>query len=126
MPSNVARFEQLMYLTIGIGIINSALQFQSFSRQAGAAFTLFVQAVVFAFAVLLIWLIARRRANWARWVLLVMFLIGVVPFIPILSKTLQTSPLSGVLSIVQFLAQGIALYLVFTGNAVAWFKRSPS
>ena len=122
MPPNVARFEQLMYLSLGIGIVNSALQYQSISSQVGVAFTLIIQAIVFGIMVLLIWLIARRRANWARWALLVLFLLGTVASIPILSGLLQTISLAGILSIAQLFIQGMALYLIFTGNVAAWFK----
>jgi len=121
MPPNVTRFEQLMYLSLGIGIINAALQYQDLSAQAG--FTLFVQAFVLGISILFIWLIARRHTNWARWVLLIIFLPGVVAYIPLLSGMLQTNLLSGILSIIQFFFQGIALYLVFTGNSGAWFKK---
>ena len=118
MPSNVARFEQLMYLSLGIGIVIAALKYQSLPSGAYAAF-----AVLLAMMALIVWLIARRHANWARWALLVIFLVGLVSFIPYLSITLQTNLLSGILSAVQCLVQGMALYLVFTGNAVAWFRR---
>ena len=126
MPSNVIRFEQLMYLSLGIGIVFSALQFQRLVSQSSVALILTTQAAVLGIMVLFIWLVARRRANWARWVLLVFFLLGLVPFIPYLSQTLQASPLSGSLSIAQLFAQGIALYLIFTGNAVEWFKKELS
>ncbi|MGA8357165.1 MAG: hypothetical protein WB772_07425, partial [Xanthobacteraceae bacterium] len=35
-PSNVVRFEQLMYLALGIGIVGSALQYHSLSSEAVA------------------------------------------------------------------------------------------
>jgi len=122
MPSNVARFEQLMYLSLGIGVIISVLQFSYFESRTGAGFVLLVQAIVLAVFVLFIWLIARRRANWARWTLLVMFLLGLILFVPIVRETLQRSPLVAGLNITQLALQAVALYLVFTGNAVDWFK----
>jgi hypothetical protein len=122
MPSNVARFEQLMYLSIGIGIALSCLQYGSLSQKDDVTFALIIQLFVFAVLVILVWLIARRQENWARWVLVIMFLAGLLFYIPILSQTLNTSPLLGILSIIRDFIQGIALYLVFTGNAVAWFR----
>lgn len=124
MPSNVTRFEQLAYLSLGIGIVVAALQYPSLSGQAGAGFTLFVQAFVLGFLFLLVWLIARRRKNWARWVLLILFLVGIPAYIPILSDMLLVSSLSGILSIVQLFTQGVALYLIFTGDAASWFKKT--
>jgi hypothetical protein len=95
-------------------------------KMASVAFVLTIQASVFAIVVLFIWLIARRRANWARWALLIMFLAGMVFYIPTLGQMLRTSPLSAILSIIQYFIEGLALYLVFTGNAVAWFRAQPA
>ena len=124
MPSNIARFEQLMYVSLGIGILVAALQYASVPSRLGVAFTLFVLAFVFGITIIFIWLIARRRANWARWILLFGTLIGIVISIPILSQRILHDPLSGILNVIQCFMQGTALYLVFTGNAVGWFKRS--
>jgi predicted membrane channel-forming protein YqfA (hemolysin III family) len=125
MPSNVARFEQLMYLSLGIGIIVSVLEFSYFQSQANVGFILFIQAFVLALFVLFIWLIARRRANWARWTFLVIFLLGLIPYVPNAIELLQRNPVSGGLNLVQLVLQAVALYLVFTGNAANWFKKSP-
>jgi len=126
MPSNVARFEQLMYLSLAVGVVVSVLQFSHLTTMAGIGFIIFIQVFVLAFFVLFIWLIARRRANWARWTFLAIFLIGLVFYIPNVIVLLQSSLLSGSLNIVQCLLQIVALYLVFTGNAVAWFKKTPT
>ncbi|MGA7956597.1 MAG: tetratricopeptide repeat protein [Xanthobacteraceae bacterium] len=130
-PSNVVRFEQLMYLALGIGIVGSALQYHSLSSEAvaafgsseaGAAFMLLLMSFCFGILVIFIWLIARRHANWARWVFLFMTVAGMGLYVSELGRTLQANPLSGILSIIQYFIQGIALYLVFTGDAAAWFK----
>ena len=125
MPPNVIRFEQLMYLNIGISIVVAALQYQSLSIEEGPAVSLFIVAFDIGLRILFIWLIARRHASWARWVLLIMGLYNAVRSIPDLSQVLQTNPLPGILVIIQDFMVGIALYLVFTGNAVAWFKKLP-
>ena len=127
-PSNVVRFEQLMYLSLGIGAVQSILQWGSLVDSAHAAgrgigFILFIQAFVFAMEVLFIWLIARRRKNWARWVWLIIFILG-IPFAPpVLGRILRSSgPVVATLMCAQNLAQIVALYLVFTGSAREWFK----
>ena len=130
LPSNVARFEQLMYLTLVIGFINSALTWNHSVAQArnlgGAYFVLFIQIFVFAFIVMFIWLIARRRKNWARWVLLVLFVLGIPAAARLIGQWFRVEPVVGFLNLVQGLVQVIALVLVFTGNAREWFKRTPT
>jgi hypothetical protein len=128
MPSNVARFEQLMYLSIAIGVIGSALEWNRLVLQAdpvgGAPFVLVVQGLVIASEVILIWLIARRRKNWARWLALISFLVGIPFGVNTYIELFQTNALVGILSTIQDLLQIIALYLIFTGNARDWFQFS--
>jgi hypothetical protein len=126
MPSNVARFEQLMYLSLGIGVIASTLSWSWNVAQAaamgGASFVLFVQVFVLAFMVLMIWLTARRRKNWARWLLLILALLGLPAYVHIFGRMMSAGFLAGLLSSVQFVVQAIAFVLLFTGNAPDWFK----
>ena len=92
----------------------------------GAAFVLLVQISVFVMAVFVIWLIARRRKNWARWLLLVFFLLGIPLSVPALAKLSRISSYDGILSGAQGLAQIVALFLIFTGDARDWFRPSQS
>jgi hypothetical protein len=122
MPSNVARFEQLMYASLGLGIIGAVLQFSYWQSQTSIGAIVSMQIVIMALFVLFIWLIARRRANWARWTFLVIFVLGLIPYVPNEIALMQRSPVSFGLNLTQLVLQVMALYLVFTGDAVAWFK----
>jgi hypothetical protein len=128
LPSNVARFEQLMYLSLGIGLIVAALRWNysvsQASRVGGVKFVLLIQGFVFALLVLLIWLVARRHKNWARWFLLVIFILGIPSYVKILEEMLQSNTIAGILSMSQVVLQIIAYILIFTGNARAWFQRT--
>jgi hypothetical protein len=117
-----------MYLSLGIGAVQSILQWGSLVDSAHAAgrgigFILFIQASVFAMEVLFIWLIARRRKNWARWVWLIIFILA-IPFAPpVLVRILRSSgPVVATFMCMQNLAQIAALYMIFAGNARKWFK----
>jgi hypothetical protein len=88
-------------------------------------YVLFVQTVVFAVGVLFIWLVARRRKNWARWIWLVVFIISFPFALPELSRLLRSGPVVATLVCVQNFAQIVALYLIFTGNARQWFANDP-
>jgi hypothetical protein len=126
MPSNVARFEQLMYFSIALGVIGSALQWNQLVLRAdavgGAAFVLVVQGIVISSEILLIWLIARRRKNWARWMALISFLVGIPFSVNAYIDLFQNNAFAGILSTVQDLLQMIALFLIFTGDARDWFQ----
>jgi hypothetical protein len=126
-PSNVVLFEQLWYLSLGIGVIQSILQWHvavalAHAAGRGIGFILFIQVFVFAMSVWFVWLIARRRKNWARWIWLSICGLGMLGVPPVLSRLLHSNPLVAVLPCVQALAQIVALHLIFTGDARAWFK----
>ena len=127
MPPNVARFEQLMYLSLGISVVAVSLDYRpSQLSPLGGVLIPLVEAILFVISILLIWQAARRHANWARWVLLILFVVAVPLQIAFLNETLKNSLVAGVLEVVSFFLQGVALYLVFTGNATPWFKKADS
>ena len=124
MPAQVALFERLYYASLALGLINSALQFDHFTRMASVAFVISVQLLVLVFLVLMIWLVARRRKNWARWLMLILFVVGTPLSIPTIWQTFQVNILWGGISVVQIILQAAAIYFVFTADARAWFRPS--
>jgi hypothetical protein len=126
-PSNVIRFEQLMYLSIALGVINTAHDWNrlvSIARpEGGAAFVLFVNGGVLGILILLIWLSARRAKNWARWVYLAIFVLGLPGGGRQVAINLSQRPVSGIIGVIQTALQVAALFLIFTGNSREWFRR---
>ena len=121
-PSNVVRFEQLMYVSIGIGTFQLSLQWNqlvaNFHDLGGATFVLFVWTFALAIRVLLIWLVARRRNNWARKLLAAMFLFSTTSLI---GQPMNIG-LANRFLFVSLVCQIVALFLIFTGNAREWFE----
>lgn len=129
MPANVTLFERLMYASLCIGLLNLALDgprqvaTPEVQQVGGAAFFVPVALGTLALLVLFIWLIARRRKNWARYLFAAFFVVGLWPAWQNISGLLEAAPLSGVLSIAQMVIQVAALYFIFTGDAAAWFEK---
>lgn len=65
LPSNVARFEQLMYLSVGLGLVEVASDWNEFTADigniGGVRVAVFAVLYLFAFFVLLIWQAAREH-----------------------------------------------------------------
>ena len=101
------------------------LEFTRLAQEAapvgGVWFINFVQMFVLLFMVGLIWLIGKRK-NWARWIFVIMFVLGVPLSINPLIQSLQYSPFSGVLGLAQIIAQTIAVIFLFKAPAREWFK----
>jgi hypothetical protein len=118
MPTNVVWFERLAYASLGLGLLDLALDLRNLSRLSPAVNLIGTLVLTLGVVALLIWLVARRRQGWARWAFLVLYLLG-LPFF--FRNLMQQSLLSVPISLLQTVLQGVALYFVFTGDAKAWF-----
>lgn len=129
MPSNVARFEALMYISVAIGIVFSAAQWEAFltrAQDSGEIRYLFMVAVcLILLRLALIWLTARKRQNWARWVLLLLLVVGLPQFVKSLGPMLSMHPVTGAARITQFALDVVAFIFIFTGDARDWFNLTP-
>ena len=131
MPSTVAWFERLMYTALGLGCFNAILGYPYLSEDPrisalGADFPLILVIVLLVFslplAVWWIWLIARRRKNWARWTQLVLFIVCLPFVISYAAAMLLTDPVVGALSALAGALQAAALVMVFSGESRDWFR----
>jgi hypothetical protein len=122
-PRAVVSAVQLMYVTLGIGVVRSALEWPQITRDAGPGFALMVLVITFG---VLLWLTSRvaRGRNWARIVYLVFFLVGLPFSIRPLLHALGYAPLSGMLGIIQVALQCLCLVLLFGVQARPWFHGS--
>jgi hypothetical protein len=64
------------------------------------------------------------QRNWARILFAITFVPGTVFSLRTLAETLHHWPIAGVTGLLQILVQSIALLLLFTPEANAWFRRS--
>lgn len=129
MPQNVIMFERLMYVSLCIGLISLSLsgpgQASSAEMEQIGGPIAFVAITVgmLGLFVLLIWLIARRGKDWARYVFMAMFVIGLVPTLQNIARLMDTDSTAAALSIGQTIIQAGALFLIFTGDAPPWFRK---
>jgi hypothetical protein len=128
MPSNVKLFERLMCFSLGIGLLIMLLSgpriaaLPGVNEVGGLATVIEWGLGTLGVMALFVWLIARRRQNWARWIFAIVFALGLVPYFWQWTEMIQTSLAVCILSISQVLMQCVALYFVFSGNAREWFK----
>jgi hypothetical protein len=124
MPSNVSRFEKLMYLSLASDVIVFLSHWYTDGLVLGPGIALSAQALNLVFFVLFIWLTARRRKNWARWALVIAFLFSTESYVRILLPYWRThGSIAFFFLAVQVPAQLVALIFVFTGNARDWFNQ---
>lgn len=141
MPINVRRFVWLWWAAFVLTIVAIALLPPPSPSELRLGMTRSIQMGIFAgVAAILIaaqlpffWLAVWRRKNWARWILLLVFLAGTahsvyLDFVPPIPPPgvdpfwRHTPPSSIMLQWVALLAEVAAFYFLFTGDARPWFR----
>jgi K+ transporter len=125
MPTNVARFEILMYLALAMTVLITIFDFNRFAPIVGAGLIVGTISGVVVLTTLLVWAAARRRQTWARWFLLALFIVGMPGYAMAFLEFAEGSILTAAMSVVRILCAAAALYFVFTGDARDWFRRPP-
>ena len=127
MPSHVSNFLGLSILGLAIGIVSTFFNFQEAVARlpmANAANILIgIYVVMFGLSFGLIAATAWGHQNWARWVLLIFYLLGLASLAISLKVLLQMNSFQIGTTLIQTVAQGAALFFIFTGNANDWFRQ---
>ncbi|MCO5131314.1 MAG: hypothetical protein M9932_12195 [Xanthobacteraceae bacterium] len=120
VPRNVWRFEVLLYASLLLDTLTTLFRTMpdDMSEAAVSAAYLANAVLILAF-VFLVGLAARRRKNWARWVLVAALGLSVVSLAGELSfEGMQVETL---LELVSTAMTAAGLYYSFTGDARGWF-----
>ena len=89
-----------------------------------ASVVMFCSAVAIVLLLLtLVWLIARRRIGWVRWLVGVMFVLGLPSVFADLPAAFSVSPIVAVLKTAQMVLQMAALVLIFLPSARPWYTK---
>lgn len=124
-PRRITIAIKLLYLNLGIGILRSFLEAARLTSSAPApiGFIVVIQIVTLAIIMFLIYIIGKGK-NWARIIILVLFLIGLPFSIRPLLQSLAANLFSGLLGIAQTILQIIALIFLFQKASSDWFKKA--
>lgn len=121
-PQAVVTAVNLLWASLAVGLVNMLMDFSYPSSVALAAFTNFILIFTFALTAFLNFKISAGR-NWARITTLVLFIIGVLPTLPIVLDEFSRSAVVGALSVAQVGLQVYALFLLFTQPGRSWFRK---
>lgn len=126
-PGSVIWYERLAWASIAIGLMSSAANPANLAKYYERYHTGFLLAgVVFiVLQFIWIWLVARKRQNWARWISLVVVLIGIPNAIWDIEERFQINPVATVFYYAAFGISIISVMLLFRNDAGDWFSRKP-
>lgn len=124
MPKNVIRFERLGYSTVVIGSLAAMLAswptIPKFSQQYPVLYPVMI-VVVWIAQLSWIWLIARKRQNWARWFSIVTIVICLLMTAMNFKTRYQINPAAEIVNGLIYLMWIFEFSLLFTKDASAWF-----
>jgi Family of unknown function (DUF6404) len=131
LSNNLHRFEQLAYLGLAVAVVQApfeimrAMEAVVASPSASAA----AKAVAIAGEVLgilmgwlPIWLIARRRWKWARWLFLAIYAAALLFSVTNIGRA---GPFFDFMNVLQAVLWGTALFFLFTARPENWLRDTP-
>jgi len=127
-PDNVVRFERIIYVAWALAVILTLYEWGALSQGgSGTAPWIWMAELILILGgeVWWIWLIARRRKNWARWTGIVLLVIAFPNYLYFLTAKFQTAPILASAYLINTVLWYVPFYFLFTGDAPAWFKPQP-
>lgn len=123
VPSNVRRFEALLYASLMLDALSVAVQDRT--PNAEMAEQMIMTATLLAGGMILllvyfVWLAAHGRKNWPRWVLAAALVLSVISLGQIIGE--KGMELDSAVEIVSCVLTTMGLYFSFTGDAQGWFN----
>ena len=123
VPRNVLWFEALLYVSLMLDALSVA--FQDRTPTAELTEQIILAATIMAAALILlqvhfVWLAARHRKNWPRWVLAAALLLSVILSFQVIGE--NGLELDSSIGIVSCVLTAAGLYFSFTGDAGDWFN----
>jgi hypothetical protein len=128
-PSNSLRYFELLSLAaLALGVIVSGLEYRNLSSDpevvalGGGAFVVLIQFFVLLLCAGLILLISRKKSKIAKWIWVILFIVGLPMYIPHLAEMFEAG-FAGTISSLQFLTFCGGLYFLFQSDARDAFRR---
>lgn len=122
VPKDVLRFEVLLYLSLLLDALSAAFFGVVADDTTGPtqSFVSFLTALFIAALVLLVWLAARRKKNWARWTLFGFFVLTIVLYVGALGE--MTFSVRTLIDLLSLALSAFGFYFSFSAEARQWFK----
>jgi len=122
VPKNVLWFEVLLYLSLTLDSVSVA--FQDRTPNANMTEQMINVGTVMAGGLILllvyfVWLAARHRKSWPRWVLAAALLLSVISLVQLIGE--KGLAFDSGIEVISCALTAMGLYFSFTGDAVGWF-----
>jgi hypothetical protein len=126
-PASIVWYERLAVAAIAVGLASAAANPAAIAKY----YRLYSIGYVFLFVgyraveLLWIWLIARKRQNWARWISLVVIILAIPGEILHFDERFRLNVAAAILNYLWFGMVIVAVALLFRSDARSWFAGRP-
>lgn len=123
LPSNVRRFEALLYASLMLDALSVAVQDRTPNANVTEQMIMMATLLAGGMILLLVYFVrlaAHERKNWPRWVLAAALVLSVMSLGQIIGE--KGLELDSAIEIVSCALTAGGLYFSFTGDAQGWFN----
>ena len=127
-PNSIVNFERIVIVSIVLGIINSWMTSEKMRAlmagkpQMSQSTTLTIQVIMILIYLVLIYFISRKGSPVAKWIYVVLCVLGLVAGVFALPLMAQLGTVSLVVAIVQYALSIASLWMLFRPDSKAWFS----
>jgi hypothetical protein len=132
-PKSIVNFTRVVLLSLALGILITFLSWEKMESAVaatgaglGTGTLLVIQGVSIAIFLLLIWFIHAHGSPVAKWIYVVLAVIGLVMGLTGFGQTMSYGTLPAVLAALQIILSAISLWLLFRPDSKAWFSEGRS
>jgi len=120
-PPKVTLAVKFFYLVVGIGIIRAAMTIIRHADVRSPYFLVLTKLIIYAGSLYLIYQLSKGR-NWARWLMVVIFIIAIPLTILPAFASFFPNPVHASLGFVQIALYIIGMAFLFHGSSTSWFS----
>lgn len=129
-PTSIVQFERFYLGALVVGVINNILNWSRSTEMLndpsvqaaglGSGFLVSTMVIGLIIPLLLWYFIAKRGSNIAKWILVVLFGLGLIGVLVSFSAMRAMGTIATVLGLLALAMQGYAVFMLFKPDAVAW------
>ena len=119
-PPKVSLAVKFFYVIVGLGIIRVVMTIIRHADVRSPYFLIFTKLIIYAGCLYVIYQLNKGR-NWARWVLVVIFIIAIPLVILPAFESFSHNPVDTLLAFTQTALNIIGLVFLFQRSSSSWF-----
>lgn len=120
-PLKVAHAVKIFYVIVGIGVIRAVMTIIRHADVRSPYFLIYTKLIIYAGSLFVIYQLSKGR-NWARWLMVVIFIIAIPLTILPAFASYSHNPVDALLAFLQTALYIIGMVFVFHRSSSKWFS----